>query len=416
MAALRAAILLGGFGAASVASDEGLRSTLFQLFVGFGAYSIALYAIAFRRLSRGTGKAFYAFAGALDLAFAVLVVWQTGGVASPFFRALYLWVAICALLFGVRVGTACALIVFGVVLGFDVAAGWPRDYVAILLQAAGLMLHGTLVGYLADRERARVGLLSEARDRLTKANELLVIEQRKLVQAEKLSSIGMLASGVAHEVNNPLMGIMGCIKALQDESVSAERRKDYFDAVQDGLERIKNTVQSLLDYSRQRPPAPVDTDAAEVVESVMRLLQPLIRKKDVNIENKIQPAAVFIYADRTQIMQALVNIVMNALHAVKEGGQITFETEVHESKPFVGIRVEDNGVGMSKEVLAKACDPFFTTKNEGEGTGLGMAITLSIAYGHGGDLTIDSEVGVGTVVTLWLPVIGEKKQEEAAHA
>jgi signal transduction histidine kinase len=412
MAALRVAILLGGIAYTSLEPDSYRQGVLLQAFVGFAVYSFLLYAVAFRALARGTGARFYLVAFLLDLIFAVIVIGETGGAASPFFRALYLWVAVIAFLFGLKLGALGSLVAFAVLLAFDFAAGFPAaDPLPVLLQAGGLLMHGPLVGYIADRERARLEALREARDRLAEVNRQLVDEQAKLIQAEKLSSIGLLASGVAHEINNPLSGVMGCCKALREGSVEGERRDEYFEAVQDGLERIRGTVQSLLDFARQRPPAPTDQDAAEVVASCIRLLQPLERKKDLSVKSHIATGEVVVEADRTQLMQALVNVLMNSIQAAPRGGVIAVRARPEEAR--VGIRIEDNGGGIPPEVLSKVCDPFFTTKPEGEGTGLGLAITLGIARAHGGDLAIESELGKGTAVTLWLP---RRQGEEVAHA
>ena len=148
-----------------------------------------------------------------------------------------------------------------------------------------------------------------------------------------------------------------------------------------------------------------------MVASCIRLLQPLERKKDLSVKSHIATGEVVVEADRTQLMQALVNVLMNSIQAAPRGGVIAVRARPEEAR--VGIRIEDNGGGIPPEVLSKVCDPFFTTKPEGEGTGLGLAITLGIARAHGGDLAIESELGKGTAVTLWLP---RRQGEEVAHA
>ena len=135
------------------------------------------------------------------------------------------------------------------------------------------------------------------------------------------------------------------------------------------------------------------------------------RKKDLTVENRIGPGEARVQADRAQLMQALVNVLMNSVQAAPQGGAVTVSARADGER--VGIRIEDNGAGIPKELLQRVCDPFFTTKPEGEGTGLGLAITLNIARSHGGDLAIESEVGRGTAVTIWLP---RARPEEASHA
>jgi len=409
MAALRLVILLGGVGFTSLLHDAGNQHLLFQAFGVYAAYGVVLYVVGWNPLRRGSDKAFYLAAATIDLAFAATVIYLTGAHSSPFFRALYLWAALLAYLFGLRIGAIGSLLAFAILLTFDFKDGTPSDPLPVLLQLGGLLMHGPLVGHLADRERSRAAALREALARVAEVNRQLVEEQAKLIQAEKLSSIGLLAAGVAHEINNPLSGVMGCVKALRDKAVPVERQEEYFEAVRDGLERIRGTVQSLLDYARQRPPHATVLDPAEVVVSCLRLLQPLERKKDLTVTNPIVAGAALVLADRTQVMQALVNILMNAIQAVRPGGRIGLELQLETDR--IGLRVQDDGAGIAKDLLGRVCDPFFTTKAEGEGTGLGLALTLNIARAHGGDLVIESEEGKGTVVTLWLP-----RAQGGAHA
>jgi signal transduction histidine kinase len=312
-----------------------------------------------------------------------------------------------AFFFGLRAGIAGSAIAFVSILAFQAIAGFVGDLWLLMVQAGGVLMHGPLIGFLTDRERARAEELKRAHDRIAEANQRLIEEQSKLVQAEKLSSIGLLAAGVAHEINNPLSGVMGCCKALRESNLGPERREEYFEAIRDGLERIRVTVHGLLDFARQRPPLPTDQDASEVVASCLRLLQPLQRKKDLRVENRIPPGQVHVHADRTQFMQAVVNVLMNAIQAVPAQGHIAVTSRLERGQ--VGVCIADDGGGISKENLAHVCDPFFTTKPPGEGTGLGLAITLGIARAHGGDLSIDSEVGKGTRVTLWLPAETERR-------
>lgn len=255
--------------------------------------------------------------------------------------------------------------------------------------------------------RAREDLEVRVRGRtaeLAEANRRLVEEQSKLIQAEKLSSIGLLAAGVAHEINNPLSGVMGCIKALHEGSLREPKREEYFQTAREGLDRIKLTVQGLLDFARQRPPAATRLDAEEVVSACLRLIAPVARRKNVEIDLRLRSGEIWIRADRSQLMQAAVNVLMNAVYAAPAGTPV--EVSALPADGRVGIRVADRGPGIPRELLARACDPFFTTKPEGEGTGLGLAITLGIVRAHGGDLDIESDSGRGTTVTMWLPSPG----------
>jgi PAS domain S-box-containing protein len=246
--------------------------------------------------------------------------------------------------------------------------------------------------------------VAERTRELSEANRRLVEEHAKLVRAEKLSSIGLLAAGVAHEINNPLSGVMGLVRSLRQGAEPEPKRDEYFETVREGLERMRATVQGLLDYARPRAPSRARVDTVDTVSACLRLVAPATRKKDVAIELHVPGAErPMVHADRSQLMQAVVNVLMNAIYVAPVGSVV--DVVVVVDGPRVGIRVVDGGPGIPKADLARVCDPFFSTKPEGEGTGLGLALTLGILEAHGGELAIDSEPGRGTAVTLWLPIL-----------
>ncbi|MFN7135320.1 MAG: sensor histidine kinase, partial [Myxococcales bacterium] len=346
-------------------------------------------------------RVFYLVAAGMDLVFVACLMHLTGGAESPFFRALYVWVAMLAFFFGRRGGNFSSGIALTVFLMFQVMSGVPSDLWLFLVHGGGILIHGPIIGALTDRERERAEELRRARDSLAEANRRLLEEQQKLVQAEKLSSIGLLASGVAHEINNPLSGVMGCVKALRDETVPAHRREEYFDTVRDGLERIGNTVKGLLDFARQRSAQTERLRLEEVVTPSLRLVDPLVRKKDIRLQDRVASTSLEVNADRSQLIQALVNVLLNAVQAVPPHGDIAIFAR--EEAGRVGLFVEDRGAGIPRAILGRVVEPFFSTKPEGEGTGLGLAVTLGIVRAHGGELSIESEEGQGTTVGIWLP-------------
>jgi two-component system sensor kinase FixL len=240
------------------------------------------------------------------------------------------------------------------------------------------------------------GIMRDVSERETMLRRLRE-EQAKVAHADKLSSVGLLAAGVAHEINNPLTGVLGCLRALEADQVAAERRAEYFDSARDAVSRIQATVRDLLDYARRRPPQAAWQMTDAVLRACLRLVQPGIRERDVRVSVAV-PTDHRLYCDRAQLMQVFVNLLLNALQAVAQGGTVI----VTASDPGE-VRVADNGAGIAPEDLGRVCDPFFTTKPEGKGTGLGLAVTLGIIDAHGGSLTLASEPGVGTTVTVRLP-------------
>ncbi len=229
-------------------------------------------------------------------------------------------------------------------------------------------------------------------------------EHARLLQAEKLSSIGQLSAGVAHEINNPLGGVMSCFRALRAGTIPAARLPEYFETIDDGLQRMASIVRGLLDYARQRPPRREAVDLASVTALSVRLVEPSVRGKGLRLVDELSPGALRAEADRSQVMQALVNVLLNAAHASPEQGEIVLRPAQDGHR--VGVRISDQGPGIPAEIRHKVGEPFFTTKPEGEGTGLGLSITHGIMKAHGGSIEIDSAPGAGTTVTLWLPAAG----------
>ncbi|MEL7369152.1 MAG: PAS domain S-box protein [Myxococcota bacterium] len=299
--------------------------------------------------------------------------------------------------------------------------GRPKQYVAIRFEITERKLAETALertvrdlAVAREEEARRAEALSEAHDRLQAAHRRIKEEQAKLIQAEKLSSIGILASGVAHEINNPLAGVMNCVKALSEDTVRQTRRGEYFRTAQDGLERIQQIVRGLLDYARQRPLTPTTCDVEEILAACQRLIAPYLRKNNVELELRLP--ATQVKGDRSQLMQALINILLNAVY-VSEPNQAVI-VSVQKAPGQIGITVRDFGPGMPEDVAQRACDPFFTTKPEGEGTGLGLAVTASIVRAHGGELEFqvhgrNDDAEAGTSATIWLPEVGAQGAHHA---
>lgn len=290
--------------------------------------------------------------------------------------------------------------------------GKPAQFIAIRNEIterkmAEASLERTVRELAMAREQDRVHLeqLERAMGRLEEANQQIREEQMKLVQAEKLSSIGFLSAGVAHEINNPVAGVKACVEALRNNRTKPERREAYFDTIEEGLDRIQGIVRALLDFARQNSSEPRPCSAAELVEACWRLAIPVARKRRVELvsdDDALSSHSFFV--DRGQALQAVMNLLVNSIQASGDGGVV--KTGIRERDGRVGLYIRDNGPGMDEDVQRRACDPFFSTKPEGEGTGLGLAVTLSLARSNGGDLEIDSKLGEGTTATLWLPTAG----------
>ncbi|GDX89360.1 hypothetical protein LBMAG45_12160 [Nitrospirota bacterium] len=242
-----------------------------------------------------------------------------------------------------------------------------------------------------------LGVLGIARD-MTETRKL----EQQIWSSEKLVSIGRLAAGVAHEMNNPLGGILNCLYNLRKGTVSASRQEEYQTSMENGVERVQKIVRQLLHFSQQHEPAFVLTDINALLDQVLALTTHLFAPNQIVLERVRGQGLPSAMVDGSMIEQVLMNLVLNAVHAMKNGGTLTVQTVVAEGVYRVEIR--DTGLGISPEVLPRIFDPFFTTKHEGEGTGLGLSVSLGIAERHGGRITVKSAVGTGTTFSLYLPI------------
>ena len=250
------------------------------------------------------------------------------------------------------------------------------------------------------------------RKRLAASKEQLLLAQKQIYQAEKLASVGRLASGVAHEINNPLNGIKHCLYAIQKEPENRELVEKYLQLMNEGLEHIEAVVQKLLGFSRKSASTRQAVDLNESVRKVLALLEYRLNRKQVDLQLDLAQDLPEINGDDGLLKEVIMNLLLNSFDAVAENGRIAVKT-VLQTDNRVALIVKDDGTGMAPEVLDKIFDPFYTTKPAGEGTGLGLSVALGIVEAHGGQITAQSTPGQGSTFTVVLP-IGDK-HEDIAH-
>jgi PAS domain S-box-containing protein len=248
---------------------------------------------------------------------------------------------------------------------------------------------------------AILGVLGIARD-MTDTKKL----EQQIRNSEKLASVGKLAAGVAHEINNPLGGILNCLYNLRKGTLSPSRQEEYVASMEEGLRRVQKIVRQLLDFSQQHNPELALADINQVVNRVLLLTDHLFGPHRVVLETDLSPDLPELMIDRHMMEQVLMNLILNAIQAMRSGGLLKIRTAVNAGNCLV--EVKDTGCGIPISVLPRIFDPFFTTKNEGEGTGLGLSVSLGIVERHGGKISVDSEVGRGTVFTLSIPLTSER--------
>ncbi len=237
--------------------------------------------------------------------------------------------------------------------------------------------------------------------------------QRQLLHADRLVTVGQLAAGMAHEINEPLGSILGFAQLIQkDASLSEQARRDL-DKIIKATIHARDIIRKLMFFSRQMPPQKRMTDLNERVASALDLLEPRIRKSDIRLITRLEESLPPIIADQAQIHQVIVNLVVNAIQAMERNGTLTIETR-HDDR-MVFLTVEDTGCGMTPETKEKIFLPFFTTKEIGEGTGLGLPVVLGIVTAHGGRIEVESAPGKGSRFIVALPR-ANRLEEGGYHA
>ncbi|MDA1195577.1 MAG: HAMP domain-containing sensor histidine kinase [Planctomycetota bacterium] len=248
---------------------------------------------------------------------------------------------------------------------------------------------GEYQGHLEDRVLTALG-------RIKKAEQHLTIAQR-------LAATGKLASGLAHEINNPLGGMKNAVRSLARGDLSPAKTELYLDLIADGLTRVEQTVKKFLTFTPRRT-APRPSDLGDIAEKSVGLAMHRISKKSIEVDTQVPaPGEAIVFGDPHELQQVALNLVLNAADAVEEGGEGRIRVVVVPGADEVVLRVVDNGSGMSTEDQDRCFDMFFTTKEVGEGSGMGLAVVHNIVTNHGGRIEFTSALGQGTTFEVFLP-------------
>ncbi len=262
---------------------------------------------------------------------------------------------------------------------------------------------------LIDAVARQVALLIERREAEEDRSNL----QSQLRHADRLATIGQLAAGVAHELNEPLGNILGFAQLAQKcQGLPKQAEKDIEQIVSASL-HAREVIKKLLLTARQMPPRKTHVNLNQVVEDGLYLLEARCAKGGIELERSLSSDLPEITADAAQLNQVLVNLVVNSVQAMPEGGRLTVKTLVREG--HILLIVEDTGIGMSEEVIKHIFIPFFTTKDVDQGTGLGLAVVQGIVTSHGGSIKVESKVGRGTRFEVQLPVTESKGAKESGQ-
>jgi two-component system NtrC family sensor kinase len=286
-----------------------------------------------------------------------------------------------------------------------------------IVAATARVATGDLNYTIALDKNDEIGALAQSFNDMT---HQLAETQRQLFQSDKLASIGRLAAGVAHEINNPLTGVLTYSSYLLKRADGQPEIKDDLDVIVRETKRCREIVKGLLDFARQAPPEKRPANVHDIIAHALRIVQNQLASHHIEIKQRLHPELPMIEADANQIQQVLVNLLMNADDAMSEkGGVVTLATArttgaaagvagFSPEREYVLIEVSDTGCGIAPKNLPKIFEPFFSTKGQ-NGHGLGLAVVWGIIEKHNGKITVESEVGKGTTFRILLPVDGMKE-------
>ena len=270
-----------------------------------------------------------------------------------------------------------------------------------------------------EQERRAHAELNAAYQKLKKYHQQLKESQEQLIQAEKLSSLGQLAASIAHEVNNPLAGILAYTQLLVRKIATDDIQKDvalnYLSKIERETTHSSKLIRNLLDFARQSPLTLNEVDLNDTVNQAFDLVAHSAGSHNIKVIKKLSPSLPKIMADFNQLQQVFTNIILNAIQAMPQGGRLTVQTSASDNQ--VKVEVKDTGYGISPENMSKLFTPFYTTKEEVKGVGLGLAVAYGIIKRHHGTIEVQSKEGKGTTFTIRLPLSsGEEKEQDIISA
>jgi two-component system NtrC family sensor kinase len=236
--------------------------------------------------------------------------------------------------------------------------------------------------------------------------------QAETARSEKLASVGLLSAGIAHELNNPLTGVLTFSTLVREQMPEGSPEAEDLDLVIQETKRCAAIIRRLLDFSREKTPEMRYTDINSLILDTTQLISQSAQLADILVTTRLDNGLPQLWVDADLIKQVLMNMLVNAQHAIARKGEITIATrlcdnahgEQDTSGQMVEISVKDTGCGIKEENLPKIFDPFFTTKGVGKGTGLGLSVSYGTIQAHGGTIEVDSEIDVGTEFRIYLPV------------
>jgi signal transduction histidine kinase len=289
-------------------------------------------------------------------------------------RLYYLCVIPAAYFFGIKIGLAYALLC-GLLYAPHIFFQWafsPHHTFTQYVEISMFFVIATLVGFLSEvQKRQRLELMEK---------------QQGLHRAERLNLLGKLAAGLAHEVRNPLGGLLGSAEILRKEIGQDDPKIEFVDIIEKELKRLNNKLNEFLSFARSKPLEIIPNNINDIIEATLTILDSQFKKCNISVSRQLSAEQVLVPVDSEQLKQVLLNLMLNSIESMGNAGTLEIRTQ-HE-KAWLSISLKDNGHGISNENLSRIFDPFFTTKPEG--TGLGLSIAKQIVENHKGSLEVQS--------------------------
>lgn len=288
-----------------------------------------------------------------------------------------------------------------------------------IIAMAQQVVGGDVTARVGIRPPGEIGLLCQTIDQMADAvaereHRLKTVTRQQITRSEKLASLGRLAAGVAHEINNPLTGVLTFAHLLREKDNMDDQDQEDLDLIIRETTRAAEIVKGLLDFARERAVVKEPLNINDVIQRTVRLIRNQKFFDRILIEEEMATNLPEVEGDMNQLQQVMLNLSLNACEAMPTGGTLTIRTFTEDGK--VVVKLTDTGCGIKKEHQDQVFEPFFTTKPVGKGTGLGLSVTYGIVQQHGGVLEFESEEGKGTTFTVTLPAMGNGPIEKADAA
>ena len=294
--------------------------------------------------------------------------------------------------------------------------GRLNAYPMVYVRQDGTVIEGNLSAAIiydsSGKEIATVGSFVDLKERL-EMERALRRTQEQLLQSEKLAAMGRLTSQIAHELNNPLYGIMNTLELLKTEISPQSKRRKVLEMALSETVRLSDLLRKMLSFSKPDQEEKQAVDLNTVLDEILLLHEKQLQENDIKIKTSFAEPLPQISASKDQLRQIFLNLVANARDAMPDGGTLSVTTAADPEN--VRIEIADTGIGIQEEHLKKIFDSFFTTKDSVKGVGLGLSVCYGFIKDHGGDIQVESQVNAGTTFTITFPITGESAEKKEAH-